>query len=302
MNLTVVTHWPVVTLDITDHCRRAAELMKKHHIRHLPVVDDDLPVGMLSERDLLSAIGWWGNSSKHRDTPIVDWAERLPVAEIMSTPLCYLWPDASPAKAARLMLDKKISAVAVVSVGRLLGIVTETDFLHCCIGTAPWQQEKVIEYMNAHVFQVSPHESIRAAWHLMREKHIRHLVVMENNVLRGVLSDRDLLAGITWEAAGPDGIQDLVEHVMTTPVTTIAPEATLANAARRMIDKKIGALPVTDSGDLVGIITETDLLKICGREINEGWIRTETNHGRFEPTRKTKEPGYDYPDMRAAVR
>jgi acetoin utilization protein AcuB len=189
----------------------------------------------------------------------------------MSAPLCYLRPDASLARAARLMLDRKIGAAVLVGEGRLLGIVTETDFLHCCTGTARWQEQRIIEHMTAHVYRVAPEESIRAAWHLMREKHIRHLPVAENDLLRGILSDRDLLAGITWEAAGPDGIQDQVRHVMTTQISTVAPEATLAEAARRMIDRKIGALPVIDHDELVGIITETDLLRICAREFAEEW-------------------------------
>ena len=56
---------------------------------------------------------------------------------------------------------------------------------------------------------------------------------------------------------------------MTTPVTTIQPEATVAEAAQRMLDRKIGALPVTDHGYLAGIITETDLMKILMREIGK---------------------------------
>jgi len=261
MNLGILSRRPVVTLNVNDHCRRAAELMTEFQIRHLPVVDEEIPVGMVSERNLLSAIGWWRNSPKRPDTPISDWAERLPVSEIMSTPLFCLAVDDPLDKAARLMLSKKISAVPLVGQSRLLGIVTETDFLHCCIGTAAWQQQKVIEHMTAHVFQVPPRELIRAAWHLMRDKQIRHLVVMENDDLRGILSDRDLLAGITWDAAGPDGIQDQVRHIMTTSIATIEPEATLTDAAQRMIKWKIGALPVVDDGNLTGIITETDLLR-----------------------------------------
>jgi CBS domain-containing protein len=269
MNLGILARRPVVTLNVNDHCRRAAELMNEFHFRHLPVVDDEIPVGMISERNLLSAIGWWGNSPKHPDTPISDWAERLPVSEIMSTPLFCLAPDDPPDKAARLMLNKKISAVPLVGQGRILGIVTETDFLHCCTGEAAWQHQKVIEHMTAHVFQVPPHEPIRSAWHLMREKQIRHLVVTTNDVLMGVLSDRDLLAGITWDAAGPDGIQNQVRHIMTTRVATIKPEATVSEATQRMIDWRIGALPVADNGDLMGIITETDLLRVFLKEMAE---------------------------------
>jgi CBS domain-containing protein len=269
MNLTNFTRRPVVKLNLDDHCRRAAELMKDFHIRHLPVVDQEVPVGMLSERKLLTAIGWWGNRLKHPEIPISDWAQRLPVSEVMSTPLVCLLPEETPDKAARLMIDKKISAVALVSDGRLRGIVTEADFLRYCTGEA-WQQQTVMEHMRAHVFQVAPEELIRQAWHLMREKRIRHLVVMKNDNLQGILSDRDLLAGITWDATGPEGIQDQVQHIMTKRVATIEPEATLAQTAQRMLDRKIGALPVTVDGHLAGIITETDLLQALVREIVKG--------------------------------
>jgi CBS domain-containing protein len=90
---------------------------------------------------------------------------------------------------------------------------------------------------------------------------IRHIVVSQEDRLVGILSDRDLLAGITWEAAGPKGVQDQVRHIMTTRPATIAPQATLADAAREMSRQRIGALPVCDDGRLIGIITETDLLK-----------------------------------------
>jgi CBS domain-containing protein len=269
MNLGNISRRSVVTLQVNDHCRRAAELMSRLHIRHLPVVDEEVPVGMISERNLLSAIGWWGNSATHPDTPISDWAERLPAGEIMSSPVFCLAPDDPLDKGARLMLQKKISAIPLVGQGSLLGIVTETDFLNCCVGEEPWQRQSVLEHMTAHVFQVPPHEPIRSAWHLMRDKQIRHLAVTDHDTLEGVLSDRDLLAGISWDAAGPDGIQDRVRDIMTTKVAVIEPDGTLSDAALRMIDWKIGALPVVDHGRLTGIITETDLLKVLVRELSE---------------------------------
>ena len=260
---------PIVTLKVNDHCRRAAELMKEFHIRHLPVVDQEVPVGMVSERNLLSAIGWWGNGPNHSNATISHLAERLPVSKVMSAPLVCLTLDASINKATRLMLNKKISAVALVGEGRLRGIVTITDLLRCCLGEAAWQQQKVIEHMTARVFRVAPRELIRAAWHLMREKQIRHLVVVENDVLRGILSDRDLLAAITWDAAGPQGIQDQVGDIMTKCIATLEPDATLAQAAQCMIDYKTGALPIADHGNLAGIITETDLLKAMVSALEE---------------------------------
>jgi len=262
MNLRKIACGPVVTLDVKDHCRRAAELMKEFQIRHLPVLDKGVPVGMVSDRDLLSSIGWWGNDPKHPGTAVSDWADRLPAEEIMSTPLICLSPDDSLQKAARLMLNKRISAIPLVGESLMLGIVTETDFMHCFTGEWAWQRQEVVEQMTANVFRVAPEEPIRAAWHLMRDKQIRHLVILEQEALLGIVSDRDILAGITWDAAGPHGIQDQVRHIMTRRLATIGPQATLTDAAKRMAAEKIGALPVCEQGRLIGIITETDLLKV----------------------------------------
>ena len=266
MKLAHLLRRPLITLNVTDHCRKAAELMAEFHIRHLPILDEGTPAGMVSERDLLRAIGWWCHNDQHTGADITDWAERLPVSEVMSTPLMCLSPTSLVRTAARLMIEEKISAVALVENRQLTGIVTESDFLHACVGAAAWQAQKVVEHMTANVFHVSPDERIRVAWHRMREKQIRHLVVTKNEQVQGILSDRDLLAGITWNATGSEGIQDTVKHLMSTRVATIAPEASLAEAAQRMLDHKIGALPVMDITCLTGIITETDLLKLWARE------------------------------------
>jgi acetoin utilization protein AcuB len=253
---------PVLVLDVRDNCRRAAELMNEHQVRHLPVMDGGVPVGMVSDRDLLASIGWWRGTGKHPGAAIPNWADRLPVEEVMSGPLICVAPEDSLEKAAWLMLTKRISAVPVVGQGRLLGIVTETDCLRLYTGERAWQQQGVVAQMTASVFRITPGEPIHRAWRLMRDRRIRHLVVSQEERLLGILSDRDILAGITWEAAGPKGIQDQVRHIMTSQVATIAPEATVTDAARAMSKRRIGALPVCDEGRLVGIITETDLLRV----------------------------------------
>jgi len=261
MNLMDLARRPVVTLDVRDHCRRAAQLMSRFQIRHLPVLNENVPVGMVSDRDLLAAIGWWNSEARHPTAAVPDWAERLPVDEVMSSPLLSIGPDDPPEEAARLMLDRKVNAIPIVDANRIVGIVTETDFLSCFNGQLKWQLRVVAKHMTARVFSVSRKDPIRLAWRLMRDKHIRHLVVCDGERLQGILSDRDLLAGISWDAAGPQGIQDRVECVMTAAVATISPQATLTDAAGAMIADKIGALPVHDQSALIGIITESDLLR-----------------------------------------
>lgn len=267
MNLKKIAFGPVLTVDVSDHCRRAAEIMSEFHIRHLPVLREARPVGMVSDRDLLSAIGRWTDRPDDANTAVTDWADRLPVEEIMSTPLVCLSPDDSLEKAARLMLNKKISAVPLASHKGILGIVTETDLLAIITGEQPWQRQKVVEQMTANVFRVAPEAPIHAAWRLMRDKQIRHLVVAQGDTLLGIISDRDVFAGITWH--GPRGIQDRVQHIMSQQVVTVESQATLADAASQMRDRKIGALPVCDGQRLIGIITETDLLRVFVTSSNE---------------------------------
>lgn len=243
---------PVVVLDVKDKCQRAAELMNEYQIRHLPVLDDGIPVGMVSERDLLASVGW-SSGTRYVSAVLPRWGHRLRVEEIMSRPLMSAAPEDSLVKVARMMLTERISAVPVVGLTRLVGIVTETDCLRLYTGDRTWQQQSVVEQMTANVFRIVPEEPIHRAWRLMQERKFHHLVVAREDRLLGILSDRDLLAGLTWEAAGAKGIPDQVRHVMTTRVAKIAPQATLTDAAREMVRLRVGALPVCENNSLVGI-------------------------------------------------
>jgi CBS domain-containing protein len=97
---------------------------------------------------------------------------------------------------------------------------------------------------------------------------IRHLPVVKGEGVVGILTQRDLyrssLTSIltNWKENKEflDSIK--VSEVMTKNVVTVAPEATIEEAAQIMIDKKVGALPVVrDKNTLVGLITETDVLQ-----------------------------------------
>ena len=97
------------------------------------------------------------------------------------------------------------------------------------------------------------------AFDIMREKDLHHIpVVNESNTVVGLLTRRDLqIAALHFNEAPVE-----VSEVMHSPVVTISPGELLSEAARLMIDKRIGGLPVLDNNDqIVGILTETDLLR-----------------------------------------
>ena len=107
---------------------------------------------------------------------------------------------------------------------------------------------------------------------VMRAERIRHLPVLdEDGKLCGIVSQRDMFRGALAQALGYGTAAQgkvlamlRVKEVMTTEVITIPPDAALAEAARTMLERKIGCLPVVDGGRrLVGILTESDFVALA---------------------------------------
>jgi CBS domain-containing protein len=112
--------------------------------------------------------------------------------------------------------------------------------------------------------------SVRQALHMLAEADIRHLPIVEGDMLVGIVSDRDLRAIIpsTLESfEQPDDIRAIlskpIASVMTTDILSLHPESELAEAVDLMMEHKIGALPVVepDSLKLVGILSYVDVLR-----------------------------------------
>jgi CBS domain-containing protein len=118
----------VTTLRRNDKLSIADDVMRLGRIRHMPVVDDDdQVVGIVSQRDLFRgalsrALGY----GAHAQQKLLG---QLVVKEVMTNDPVTIGPDAPLAEAARLMLERKIGALVVVEEGRLVGILTESDFV-----------------------------------------------------------------------------------------------------------------------------------------------------------------------------
>ena len=125
------------------------------------------------------------------------------------------------------------------------------------------------ERMSRPVISVSPEMPINDCLAMFRKEHIRRAPVMKNGKLVGIVSERDLL-NATPSSATTLSVWELhyliskvtVKDVMAKKVITVDQDTPIEEAARIMSDKKIGGVPVTSAGKVVGIITETDLFKI----------------------------------------
>lgn len=105
---------------------------------------------------------------------------------------------------------------------------------------------------------VRPDEPAPRAWQLMRDRRFRHLPVVRDGRLVGILSDRDLRPVVL----SPGFARMTVAELMIEDPTIIGPGTPVEDAASLLVVKKIGCLPVVEQDVLVGIITETDLLAV----------------------------------------
>lgn len=128
----------------------------------------------------------------------------------------------------------------------------------------------VRDLMSTDLFTIRADKKVIAVSEIMNWARVRHVpVVDEHGALVGMLSHRDLLRvswstlnGLSASEARLQMSQVPITSVMTEAVSTVTPDASVAEAARLMRHHKIGALPVLDDGTLVGIITEYDLLEL----------------------------------------
>jgi CBS domain-containing protein len=132
-------------------------------------------------------------------------------------------------------------------------------------------KRKVADVMTRDVTTLYEESSLEQVLSVLGPYRFRHLPVVDDTRLVGIISQRDLLLlstqglghGPAARAREARMLEEVfLRDVMTTQVVTIEPGATLAEAGRRMLESRIGALPVvTPEGELLGIVTENDLLR-----------------------------------------
>lgn len=128
---------------------------------------------------------------------------------------------------------------------------------------------EVRDLMNREVVTIGIHDDVDLAELTMRVQECRHLPVLKNGKLVGMLTLRDVLraqvssvSNVPRERVRAESWTVQVGQVMTRDVLTIGPHAPAAEAARLMRDRKLGCLPVVEDDRLVGIITTADFLDL----------------------------------------
>lgn len=141
----------------------------------------------------------------------------------------------------------------------------------------------VRDLMTREPLTVSIDTPLLTARRMMTERRIRHLLVTDGERLAGIVTDRDIRLNMPSPATSLSVweinyllARMTVESIMTKAVITVAPDRDASDAARIMLDHKIGALPVVNAGAVVGIVTETDMVRaFAARRAPEAMVPAE---------------------------
>jgi CBS domain-containing protein len=131
----------------------------------------------------------------------------MAVADVMNLKLVSVQPDETVQLAIARMLEENVGSVAVCEGSRLVGIFTERDVLRLAGEGTQFGQVRIGDVMTRSVITISPDDDIVAAAHLMGERQIRHVPVVQGENVLGIVGIRDVLRTLVerlWREHDPD--------------------------------------------------------------------------------------------------
>ena len=243
-----------VKIDKDQNLTFALELMEKKKVSRLLVTDEGWVKGILTESDIARRLG--SPNERHLK------ATQIHVSSAMTKELVVIHLTSDLRDAARIMLEFGFSSLPVVDEGEIIGLITKTDVIK-----ALTDSNKTIDaFYTRNPLLTNPGSTVVSANKLMRDNKVHRLLVTNNGMLEGIVTERDIARGFNVyrkaldRAHHPDIRGIKVEHVMTPDPLKITSESTVGEAARLMLDENISGLPVIARD--FGILTKTDLVRV----------------------------------------
>ena len=239
---------PVLSVSPDKTVSYALGIMEREKLSALIVAEADRPVGIFTERALIQIRA--GGDINY------SW----PIHKVMSSPALTAPGDTDYREAYQLLLQHRFRHLVVTdNSGLLVGIMTGTDFL-AHLGLEYFMEFKSVgQVMSRDIVSLHPSVSVFTAMKLMNERRISSLLMEEDGIPLGIITERDLLRLIRSEK---DLHKIALQEVMSTPVKTVFSDVSSHDAAKILTKNKLRRLVVINSsGQCVGIITETDMVK-----------------------------------------
>jgi CBS domain-containing protein len=271
-NIMPIARRNVITVPPTTRIKDAAELMVRQKVRRLPIVDPGTKrlIGILTTRDIVNFLGGGEKfkiiQNKFKGNFLA--AVNDQVRTIMSEKVVYGTQDMSIANVANLLLKTGMGGAPIVDErGHVVGMVSERDFA----AYVPLSTGTTVSYhMKRSVITAEPELQIQEAARRMISKGVRRLPVVRFLELVGIVTSVDILKYFgtskmfEYMATGrvDEAMSMGVETIMTRDPLTVSPGTDIGEAAQLMVERGCGGLPVVDGDELVGIITERDMLEL----------------------------------------
>ena len=118
--------------------------------------------------------------------------------------------------------------------------------------------DRILRQKGSEVFSISPDATVYEALETLEERNVGALLVMAGDNLVGLLSERDYIRKVKLRGHSSTDVK--VEEIMSSPVVTVAPAATVDECMRSMTNKRCRHLPVVDQGKVVGVLSIGDLV------------------------------------------
>jgi len=272
----------VVTIPQTATIKEAAEIMVKNKFRRLPITNPGTGklLGIVTSMDILNFLGGGDKSKlleeKYEDNFLA--AINESVKKIMTREVHYITHKDSIDVAVNKMMEYGVGALPVLGAEQdLVGIVSERDLALIMAGVVT--DELVEDFMTSKVITTTPGTPIEGASKIMVRNRLRRIPVLgeerrtphpENEKLVGIVTSTDILEflgnskafGSLVSNSAQEVLNAKITEIMENEVITTTPQTRLGDVCELMEKEGIGGMPVVKNGDLQGIITESDLLKV----------------------------------------
>lgn len=267
----------VISIPPTKTIKGAAEMMIEHGFRRLPVTHpgSNKLLGIVTAMDILDFLGGGSKfdiiEKKHDDNFLA--AINDPVKEIMTRDVISISPKYSIRESVDVMTKNGIGSVPIVDKEeKLVGIVTERDFALALAGSLT--NETVGDIMIKDVITTTPGTPIETCSKIMVRNNLRRIPVVEEEKLIGIVTstdilrffgDKEMFASMTSNS-GLDVLKRKISEIIKPNILVTESTVRLGDLCELLAEKNIGGVPVVDDDQLVGIVTERDILNTVLKE------------------------------------
>lgn len=238
-----------------DTVSHAMELMNKHDTRRLLVVNGGDVLGVITMRSIANKLGTWKSSNLP--------ASSLHVAAATTNMFAKVLPD-TDIKDAVAVMDRSGGILVVTDHGKVHGWVTPHELMKNVRPGKGYASDIMKDAIS-----VSPGERVAHARRLMLDRNIGRLPVIENGIVTGIITERDIANGMmNFRNLVPDNLQDerirnlIVADIMTHNVKSVRTNTPISDVISLILNENIGGVPVLNLRDeMVGIISRRAIIK-----------------------------------------